>query len=106
MKAGELRHRVILQKPTETTNDIEEVVYTWSDEATVWAAVEPNTGSWYFAAQQANSNVKGRVRMRYRSDIDPTWRLKFGDRILNIESILNPDEKNIETIVLYSEALD
>ena len=106
MKAGELRHRVTLQSPTETLNSINEVVPTWTDVATVWAAVEPNTGTWVFQAKQANSNVKGRVRMRYRSDIQSNWRIKFGSRYLTIESILNPNERNIETVVLYSEGLD
>ncbi|MCK9569544.1 phage head closure protein [Candidatus Pacearchaeota archaeon] len=106
MNIGKLRHRITLQSPTATLNAIHETVDTWTDVDTVWAAIEPNTGTWYYAAKQANSNVKGRVRIRYRSDIEATWRIKFGDRILNIISILTPDERKTEIVILYSEDLD
>jgi SPP1 family predicted phage head-tail adaptor len=106
MKAGDLRHRVTLQQPVAGSNTIGEIVNTWADVATVWAAVEPATGSWYYAGQQAESKVDGRVRIRYRSDVLPTWRIKFGDRYLTIVSILNPNERNKETVIMYTEQLD
>jgi SPP1 family predicted phage head-tail adaptor len=105
MEIGKLRHRITLQQPVAGTNAIDEVTTTWADVVTIWGAVEPNTGTWYFAAKQANSKVDGRVRIRYRA-VDPTWRIKFGDRYLSIISILNTDERNKETIILYTEALD
>lgn len=106
MKAGELRHRGILQEPVAGTNAIREVVPVWTDVATIWMAIEPYTGSWGFAAKQANSTAKGRIRIRYRSDIQPTWRVKFGDRYLYFVTFLNPEERNRELIIEYSEALD
>ena len=106
MEAGKLRQHVILQQSVAESNAIGEEIYTWADVATVWAAVEPATGSWYYAGQQAESKVDGRVRIRYRSDILPTWRIKFGDRYLSIVSILNPQERNKELILMYIESLD
>jgi len=106
MEAGKLRHHIILQQPVAGLNAIREEVYIWADVATVWAAVEPSTGSWYFAGQQGESKVDGRVRIRYRSDVLPTWRIKFGDRYLSIVSILNPQERNKELIIMYTESLD
>jgi len=106
MEAGKLRHRITLQQPQVTLNTIREEYSTWADVATVWGAVEPATGSWYYAGKQGESKVDGRVRIRYRSDILPTWRIKFGDRYLSIVSILNPQERNIELQIMYSEALD
>ena len=106
MNIGKLRQRVTLQQPVTGSNAIGEVTYTWADVATVWAAVEPTTGALYYAAQQAESKVDGRVRIRYRSDVLPTWRVKFGARYLSIVSILNPQERNKETILMYTESLD
>jgi len=106
MNAGKLRQRITLQSPTAGANTIGEVTYTWTDVATVWGAVEPATGSWYYAGQQAESKVDGRVRIRYRSDVLPTWRVKFGARYLSIVSLLNPNESKKELIIMYTEALD
>jgi len=106
MEAGKLRQRIILQQPVAGSNAIGETIYTWADVATIWGAVEPATGSWYYAGQQAESKVDGRVRIRYRADVLPTWRIKYGDRYLSIVSILNPQERNRETVIMYTESLD
>lgn len=106
MQAGKLRKRIILQQPVAGSNTIGEIVNTWADVASVWAAVEPATGSWYYAGQQAESKVDGRVRIRYRSDVLPTWRIKFGDRYLSIVSLLNPNEAKKELILMFTESLD
>jgi len=106
MNIGKMRHRLILQQPVSSQNTMDETVVTWTDMATVWGQIDPATGSWYFQAKQANSNVTGRVHIRYRSDIDPTWRIQYGTRYLNIVSIINVDEKNRELLIMYSESLD
>ena len=106
MKSGDLRHRIVLEQPIRSKNTIGEQIDTFTTVATVWAAVEPLTGTWLFQAQQADSKVSGRVRIRYREDIKPTWRILFDGRYLSIVSILNPDERKKELIIMYSENLD
>ena len=106
MRAGDLRHRLILQQPVESTSDFGETVISYETVDTVWGAVEPNTGKRYFEAMQANSEVQGAVRLRYRSDIEATWRILYGSRVLQIVSIVNPQERNRELLVYYKEALD
>jgi SPP1 family predicted phage head-tail adaptor len=106
MKSGDLRHRIVLEQPVRSKNTMGEQIDTFTAVTTVWAAVEPLTGSWLFQAQQADSKVSGRVRIRYREDIKPFWRILFDGRYLSIISILNPDERKKELIIMYSEELD
>jgi len=106
MKAGQLRHRIVIEKQTQTKNAIDEIILTWSTFCTVWAAIEPATGQTYYAANQLEAKVDGRVRIRYRDDIEPTMRIKYGDRILNIGSIVHPQENRRELHLMYSEGLD
>jgi len=106
MKAGQLKHRIVIEQQTQTKNAIDEIILTWSTFCTVWAAIEPATGQTYYAANQLESKVDGRVRIRYRDDIEPTMRIKFGDRILNIVSIVHPQENRRELHLMYSEGLD
>ncbi len=105
MKAGALRHKVIIEKPTEVTNSIGEIITTWSTFATVWAEILPLSGKEYWSSKQVNSEVTGKIRIRYKSGITPKMRVKYGTRIFNIEAIMNYLEKNIEIILLVKEVL-
>jgi len=97
MKAGELKHRVALQRRTVAG------LNTWSTVATVWAAIEPLSGNQFYQNLIANTQVSGRVRIRYRTDVKPDWRILFGTRVFNITGIVNPKESNQEMHIMYRE---
>jgi len=81
-------------------------VETWADHATVWATVEYLSGRELWQAQQANSEANGRVRIRHRADVDPTMRIIYGSKTLEIITVLPADTKNRELHLLFKEALD
>ena len=106
MRAGLLRHRLTIQIPSKSQNEFGEWIESWNDWATVWGSIEPNLGKRYFEAKQANSEVQGLIRIRYRTGLLPTMQVKYGDRIFKIISIVHPFEKKQELHILYKEALD
>lgn len=106
MNAGDLKQRIIIQSPVKTRNSVNENVITWETWKTVWAAIEPAVGSTYYAAKQANAEVDGRVRIRYVEGLEPTYRILWGERVLNIVSIIEPKMDKREIVIMYSEALD
>lgn len=106
MRAGTMRKRLTFQKKVETRNSFKEAVITYTDHCTVWGSVLPNAGKKFYEALQATAEVTGEVRIRYRSDIEPTMRIKLGSRCLEILSIVNPQERNRELIIYYREQLD
>lgn len=106
MQSGRLRHRIKIQQRTMTPNAIGEVVPVWSDYATVWASVEPATASKYYAAKQLDAKVDGVIIMRYRDGIEPTMRVVYDGRTLEIISLLTVKERNREIHIMYKEALD
>ena len=106
MRAGELIHRVEIQAPSRSQNSMGEGVETYNTIATVWAKVTPLSGSRLFEAQQANSTVNGVVYMRYRRNMQPTFRLLFGIRILKIVSMIDTGETHRELQIMYKEELD
>lgn len=97
MRGGRLRHRITLQSPGGTRDEVGERTTTWNDVATVWASVEPlSTGERHVAAQ-AHAFVTHRVTIRYDSlvaAIDASWRVLFGARVLTIEGVRNLEERN------------
>jgi SPP1 family predicted phage head-tail adaptor len=106
MRAGELRHQITLQQPVHTRNSFNEDVTTYEDVATVWAAIEWGSGRRYLEAKQLNAEVEGIVRIRYRSDIQATWRIEYSSRYFQIISIANLRERSEEMQINCKEAQD
>jgi len=106
MRTGLLRNRITIQEAYKEKNDFGEWIIIYRDWATIWAAIEPNQGKRYFEAAQANSEVQGIIRIRYRSGVLPTMRVKYCDRIFQIISIVHPQERMRELHIFYKEQLD
>ena len=106
MRIGSLQWRITLEQNTPTANAMGEMVDTYSDFATVWAAIEPLTGNRLFQAQQANSLATGVVRIRYLAGVLPTMRIRFGTRYFQILTIIDVDMNHVELHLLYKEKLD
>ena len=106
MRAGTLRDYVTIQSLTTSQDAYGGVTETWADFASVWANVEYLTGNELWRAQQANSEARGRVRIRHRNDIKPTMRIKHGSIYLDILSVLPADNKGRELELPFKEWLD
>lgn len=106
MRAGKLRHRVTIQSPPSTRNEYgeeEQDSDDWTTFARVWAAVIPLSGRELWNAQQVQGDVTHRVEIRYLQGINPKMRVKFGERFLNIASVMNLDERNVEMHLMCME---
>ena len=103
MNAGRLRHRIEIQRATEGRNQHGGVEEDWQPIATRWAAIQPFRARELFAAQQVQSQVTHRIWMRYFEGLQSTDRIKFGQRIFNIDGIRNIDERNRELEVFCME---
>lgn len=105
MRAGQLRQRVTIESPTETQGSTGAITTTWSEVDTVWAAVEPASGTerWVQSLDVRLADRMTRVRMRYRDDVDETMRITFGDLMMNVERIINQWSRDRELIILCSE---
>lgn len=106
MRAGTLRDYVTIQSLTTSQDTYGGVTEAWEDFASVWAEVHYLSGNELWRAQQTNAEVRGRVRIRYRSDIKPTMRVKYGSVYLDILAILPADNKGQELELLFKEWVD
>lgn len=104
LRAGRLRHRVTIQKPTEgTANAFGETVDTWSDVATVHASVIMQTGREAFEAAKVQPEGTVEVIVRYRSDLTSEKRFKFGDRLLFIDNVIADDRRRQQTCLCHED---
>ena len=108
MRAGRLRHKVVLQQPNPTVDTYGQPVRGWATVATVYAAVEPLNGREFFKAQEIQSETKVRMRLRYGSELaslTAAWRVTFDGKVYNILSIIQPSEINQEIILMCSDGV-
>ncbi len=79
MRAGELRHRVKLQRMQEVRDSFGEARRTWYDMSEVWAAVEPLGGRELLQARQVDATLTTRIVLRWRGDVDELTRVVWVD---------------------------
>ncbi|NSW92316.1 MAG: phage head closure protein [Firmicutes bacterium] len=102
MRAGLLRRKVAIQKLVEVKDPLSgELKKDWADFATVWGSIEDLAGREFFDAQQVNSEITTRVKIRYRKDIKATMRIICDDRVLEIAAPpIDPDGRKRELYLL------
>jgi len=106
MRAGKLRHKVTIQDYTESQNSYNEMIKTWSDYETVWASIEPARGREFWESQQINAEVTTKITIRHLYGINPKMRVKYGNRIFEIISVINPEERNVELQLMVKESVN
>lgn len=76
MRAGRLRHRLTLEKRTDTQSESGEVTPGYAYWDTVWGNVKPLVGREFFAAQQVQADVSTEITIRWRPGFDSTIRIR------------------------------
>lgn len=107
LDAGKLRHRVVVQRYVGQADEYGDIGRqedkNWRNVCIVWAAVDPISGREYYAAEQAQSEVSHKVRMRYRGGIKPGMRLLLGERKLYIRSVIDWEERHENLLLMVQE---
>lgn len=108
MRGADLRHQIILQQPGGSQDVVGQRTTTWTDFATVFAAVQPITGREQFLAAQQQASTTHMITIRWSPNlatIDSSWRVKYGTRVFVIDQVRNTDERNIELVLTCTEGL-
>ena len=100
IRAGQLRHRVTLQRPAAVTSPYGQVTTTWADIAEVWADFNPLSVREFIGQGTTQSQVSARVVIRYREDVNAAWRLVHRGKTYNIAGVLADPDSGREYITL------
>lgn len=103
MKTGELRHRVTIEEKTVTKDSYGGEEVTWSEVATVWAAVEPLQGREFLDGRRLEAEISTRIRMRYRSGVLPGMRVTWGDHTYDVEAVIEHESRRRELRLMCRE---
>lgn len=97
---GALRHRLRLQRPLRSGDDIGGAAASWSDEGEVWAAAEAAGGDESADYDTRRSRVGFTFTINRRDDVRAGWRVLWGVRTLQILAVRDDGGARI---VLISE---
>jgi SPP1 family predicted phage head-tail adaptor len=99
--AGNLRDRVQLQRKATTQSPTTgEMLVSWATVATVWADMHYQSVREFVAASAEQSEVRGYAMIRFRSDVDATWRLYYRGRYYAILGVMPDNESGREHLTL------
>lgn len=106
MRAGLLREEVVVQRVTRARNAVGESIPTWSDAETVWAEVRNDAGAELSRIRQVYGETSVEVRVRLPLTVTIKDRLRHGARILEVQAILDPDNRRREARLVCREPLE
>ncbi|MFA5866915.1 MAG: phage head closure protein [Actinomycetota bacterium] len=105
MRAGQLRHKIVIQQVLLSQDAYGASVETLSTFATVWTSIEPISGREYFDSAKLNAEITHRIRIRYTAGITPDMKVLFGSRTFDILSIIDREERNREMELMCAEVV-
>lgn len=100
LASGRLRHQVELQEQVQTQDPVTgEILVTWQTIARPWAAIEPLSARDFIAAQAQQSEVRGRITIRRRADINASMRFVHRGMKYQIFGIMPDPVSGLEYMV-------
>lgn len=98
MNAGDLKHRVAIEKLTSYKDEHNLTKSKWVYYKTVWCNINNLFGKEYWEAKQLNMENTVVFTIRYSKDfaemVSNQYRIKWGNKIFNITSIDNIQYSN------------
>ncbi len=87
-----MRYRIAIQELTEVKDPLSgEITDDWKELCTVWADIQALRGREYFTAQQTVAESNHEIKIRYRKGIKPAMRAIEGERVFDIQAVLDKD---------------
>lgn len=100
MRAGTLRHRIVIQTPTGSKTATGRPNRSWATFATRWASVSPVSGSESQNVDGLEGRVTHEVRLRYLAGVTPKMRVSHDSRTLEILGVRNGRNERDRELIL------
>ena len=105
MRAGSLRHKIVFQQLTVANDTWGHSAETWTDDITAYASIWTLRGVERMESMKLDNEITHKIRVRYKRDLNPKMRIKYGERYFNILSMIDPDERHIYYEIMASEEI-
>lgn len=105
VRPGALRHYITIEQKTVTRDSYGAEVVTWSTFAQAWAGIQPLNGRELIAAQAVQSEITGKIIMRYMTGVKAAMRVSYEGKYYDIKAVIDPLLQHRELQLLISEGL-
>lgn len=68
-------------------------VETWADVATIWSDVRFQSGAEVLRAGSEVAIKRATIRIRSRTDVDASWRMRYKGEVFDVKSALPADDR-------------
>lgn len=111
MRSGNLGQRVTIQRRTLAQDTGGALAPAWANVATIWAEVRSPAGIERFVqeTEQRVATATHQVRIRAGAAgvaIVPSMRLVWGGRVLEVLSVLDPDNRGAQQLLICLEIVE
>lgn len=91
---GDLRHRVQIESATRTSDGGGGATIAWTLVADVAAAIWPRTSDETFESDRNAGRATHDIWIRYRSDVKPEMRMRFGTRVFDVRGVIDVEDRS------------
>lgn len=93
ISAGDLRHHIVIESAARTGDGAGGAVLDWQPVAEAWVAIWSRSVAESFAQDHTAGTATHDIWMRYRSDVTPDMRVRFGARTFDILGAIDVDDR-------------
>lgn len=93
IKAGDLRHRIVIESPMPESDGAGGATVTWTAVVEVWAAVWSRGVGEKFVHDRVSGSATHDIWLRFRDDVKPKMRMRFGTRTFDILGAIDVDDR-------------
>lgn len=87
MRAGRLRHPVVIERPTRGQQPDGSIVHGWAKFADAYLGFRQTGGGQFSQGKQEHERGVYQAEIRHIDDLTPDMRVRFGERVFNIDSV-------------------
>ena len=106
MNIGELNRRIKILEFVEEKDEYGAIDGYWKEIATRWARIEQNGGSEQSDNNQVIARVSTKIIIRYYALLNEKHRIKYKDKLYEINSVIDVDTGHYKMIIDCSEIKD
>ena len=106
MNIGELNRRIKILEFVEEKDEYGAIDGRWKEIATRWARIEQNGGSEQSDNNQVIARVSIKIIIRYYARLNEKHRIKYKDKLYEINSVIDVDTGHYKMIIDCSEIKD
>lgn len=95
LRAGQLRHLLKFERNIRTDrNTFGEPVFEWEHVCDAWGMITPLSGREVSEARAQGDRTTHEITTRYAPGIDSRMRVRYGDRLFELTSVRNVEERD------------